>query len=156
MPFKNNVEVKQFVFVTPENSPGMGEKIGDSADPTIVAKITFDCLKLGDSICLNSIFHVTNNTTPASNVIIDHSIIKNNVPMPIYAAETEIGRTTGTNIGQIFSQQYVDVINNLERNVTYQVVVSVQPIMGSTPDVSLLGPITFTGTQLSERKNGIR
>ncbi|MFS1512995.1 hypothetical protein VQL36_11250 [Chengkuizengella sp. SCS-71B] len=151
MPFNNKTEVKQFEFVTPANSPGSGEEISDnSANPTVVAEITFDCLNPGDTIWLNSIFHLTNNQS-TEEPIIDHAILKNNVP--IYTAQTEIDSSSDDNIGQIFSEETVDVITNLEKNVTYKVVVSTPSINGT--DVFLFGPITFTGTRFAKGKNSL-
>ncbi|NDI35748.1 hypothetical protein [Chengkuizengella sediminis] len=147
----NKVEVKQFEFVTPANSPGTGEEISDnSASPTVVAEITFDCLKPGDRIWLNSIFHLTNNQVDVSPLI-THAILKNNVP--IYTAQTDIDEDEDDNIGQIFSQETVDVITTLQKNVTYKVVVSTPSINGT--DVFLFGPITFTGTQFTKGKNSL-
>ncbi|NDI35499.1 hypothetical protein [Chengkuizengella sediminis] len=148
----NKVEIKQFEFDTPENSPGMGTKISEDFNkPTVVGKITFDCLKPGDRIWLNSIFHLTNFQPGETEPMIDHRILKNNVPF--YTAKTELDTSGDDNIGQIFLQETVDVIKTLEKNVTYQVVVSTSDMMNT--NVILLGPITFTGTQFSDGKNGL-
>ncbi|NDI35696.1 hypothetical protein [Chengkuizengella sediminis] len=154
MSFKNKVEVKQFEFVTPVNTPDIIVDMisTDPTKPTVVTKITFDCLKPGDRIWLNSIFHLTNNTGPNFEPIIDHKILKNNEQ--IYTAKTEIDTPGDDSEGQIFLQETVDVIDSLEINVTYQVVVSASTEGGIASDVSLLGPIAFTGTLLDDGKDG--
>ncbi|MFS1512624.1 hypothetical protein VQL36_09325 [Chengkuizengella sp. SCS-71B] len=119
----------------------------DDLIPTEVATITFDCLKPGDRIWLNSIFHVDNNTTTSSVVTVNHRILKNNDPNPIYNASTEIDFPTRDGQGQIFSQQFVDVITTLEKDVTYTVVCDTDTLL-----VNLSGPIIFTGTRLVKDK----
>ncbi|MDP5273803.1 hypothetical protein [Chengkuizengella axinellae] len=141
MSFHNNkVEIEQFKFETPENSRNTGEVISmDDQEPTQVAEIIYDCLEPGNLIWLNSIFHI--DTT--EEVTVNYKILKNKDE--IYSSITELD--SDDEIGQIFSQQTVDMITKLEKDVTYKVVCDT-----NTPMVNLSGPINFTDTRFVEDK----
>ncbi|MFS1512961.1 hypothetical protein VQL36_11080 [Chengkuizengella sp. SCS-71B] len=153
--FFKKIDVSEFQFDIPTNSPTNEGGISDEPDnPTLVAQITFDCLKPGDLIWLNSIFHVNNDNV--FDITVFHSILKNNIP--IYSAVTEVDREGNDDFGQIFSQQYVDVVTTLEKNIIYQVVASIEGhanIDSSFPNVNLVGPITFTGTRFVKGKKWV-
>ncbi|MDP5276375.1 hypothetical protein [Chengkuizengella axinellae] len=135
------VDILDFEFVTPRNTPEQTLLSTDPDDPTVVAEITFeDCLGPKDIIWLNSIFHIDNDNT-LNVVSITHQILKNGTP--IYTSITEVDRELNDDFGQIFSQQYVDEFSDFENGVTYEVVA-----YSSNSNVFLQGPITFTGTKL--------
>ncbi|MFS1512123.1 hypothetical protein VQL36_06780 [Chengkuizengella sp. SCS-71B] len=147
MDFKK-IDISEFQFDIPTNSSTPeGEISRNSNNPTLVAQITFDCLTSGDLIWLNSIFHV--NSDNLNSIQISHRILKNS--MPIYSATTEVDHEGNDDFGQIFSQQYVDVVTTQEKNIIYQVVANVS-LTPSPESVGLFGPITFTGTRLVKGK----
>ncbi|MFS1514625.1 hypothetical protein VQL36_19665 [Chengkuizengella sp. SCS-71B] len=95
-------------------------------------------MKPGDEIWLNGIFQV--NLPQDTIVDVLYRISKNGET--IYSATKNIEGTD--NIGQIYSQQYVDTIKNVEKDVTYSLVASV-PSGDTGPQV--FGPITLTGAK---------
>ncbi|MDP5273493.1 hypothetical protein [Chengkuizengella axinellae] len=66
----------------------------------------------------------------------------------IYSASTEVVEG-GDGDQFIFSQQYVDKIEEIEKNVTYKVIANTTT--GET-QVFLQGPITFTGSKINDDK----
>ncbi|MDP5275458.1 hypothetical protein [Chengkuizengella axinellae] len=121
----------------------------DINTPTMVAKLTFDCLKPGDLVWLNGLFHVDNDNDTLDKIPFLQRIFKNNDPNPIYSSNTDIEEESNDDLFQILSQQAVDVITSLQRDVMYTLIVSV-PM--NADEVFLSGPIAFTGTLLRKEK----
>ncbi|NDI33597.1 hypothetical protein [Chengkuizengella sediminis] len=88
------------------------------------------------------------------DVLVTRKIQKNQTD--IYTAVTEISPDTLTNdnFGQIFSQQFVDAISELQKDVTYQLVAFAEEDVMF--DIVLMGPIVFTATQFVKGKKGLR
>lgn len=114
--------------------------------PSTVAAATLDCVKKGDSVWLNALFHVNNNSaTPVDLVtrIYRGSIAPSNI---IYQSIVEID-SEGNDDATSAVAQFVDVLPNDEENVTYFLTAQLTIPGGA---LFVYGPITFTVAHIKQ------
>jgi hypothetical protein len=140
--FKNQAFVVDFdAFTTNPIAPLEIVEISDSSsNPTNVAEVSFNNLRIGDRVWLNGLFHVDNDNVSPRELSIR---IFKNVVIPgqeIYRALIEIDRINSDDFGQPIPVQAVDTISENSTDVTYIVTVS-----ANDDNLFLNGPVTLTG-----------
>ncbi|SHG54228.1 hypothetical protein [Ornithinibacillus halophilus] len=109
-----------------------------------VATITFPELKKGDVVWLNGVVGLENDSG-SKEADVEIRIFKGGSPIiegqEIYSSDFDIDKADDEAVAPF---SHVDVITKKQKNVEYVLVLKAED-----PDMFLIGPLTFTGLQLS-------